>query len=83
MRTSSDSYLLIVVLVALLVCPPPLLAAVIVVEGTCTLVDAITAANTDTATGGWIWPLPKAGVAVALPWFRVSPVSSGSLEVTE
>ncbi len=52
MRESSDSYLLIVPLVALLVCPPPLLGAVIVVGGSCTLVDAITAANTDTATGG-------------------------------
>ena len=46
------SYLLTSLLVALLVCPPPLLAAVIVVDGSCTLVDAITAANTDMATGG-------------------------------
>jgi hypothetical protein len=38
-------------LVALLVCPPSLVAAVIVVDGTCTLVDAITAANTDSASG--------------------------------
>src|SRR5262249_35103123 len=30
----------------------PALAATIQVNGTCTLVDAITAANTDTATGG-------------------------------
>ena len=52
MRTCWKSYLLIVLLVALLVCPPPLLAAVIVVGSSCKLVDAITAANTDTATGG-------------------------------
>ena len=55
MRTSSDSYLLTVLLVALLVCPPPLMAAVIVVDGTFTLVDAITATNTDTTTGAALW----------------------------
>ena len=52
MNASWKSYLLTGLLVALLVCPPPLLAAVIVVGGSCTLVDAITAANTDSATGG-------------------------------
>ena len=31
----------------------PVQAATISVGGSCTLVDAITAANTDTATGGW------------------------------
>ena len=51
MRTSWRSYLLTGLLVALLVFPPPLMAAVIVVDGNCTLVDAITAANTDSATG--------------------------------
>jgi hypothetical protein len=51
MRGNSDSFLLILLLMLLLVCPPPLVTAVIVVDGTCTLVDAITAANSDSATG--------------------------------
>ncbi len=40
-----------VLLAALLVLHQPAMAAVIVVDGTCTLVDAITAANNDSATG--------------------------------
>jgi hypothetical protein len=42
-----------VLLIALVIVQPPVTAAVIVVDGvTCTLVDAITAANSDSATDG-------------------------------
>ncbi|MCP4202858.1 MAG: hypothetical protein GY769_13120 [bacterium] len=40
-----------VVLATLLMVPRPLAPAIIIVDGSCTLVDAITAANTDAATG--------------------------------
>lgn len=41
-----------ILFLALLALPHPIAPAVIVVDGTCTLADAITAANTDTASGG-------------------------------